>query len=395
MESNMEYTELISYNQFIKDRENFIKSGTKSGSEFNLFDVPNYTFFKILFYFQNGDSENDNGISGGLLAPTWNINNINGAYYNYPSAWSYLKMNNEEERAEKLEQFVNLLSNISSKSPWMFSSISGLQEALERNIYKTLTIEEDRKKISIKCQKDSMDNRIGTLLDLYRDVTWSWETKREVIPANLRKFDMAIYIFSTPYVNLHKNAGLFSGSYNTSYKYFELHNCEIDYNSSKSGYGDLNNDEGNEWEYTIDIMFDNIYEQRYNEFMMRTIGDIIKWDTIINESHAQTDSESHLDELNKRVNAYKNGGFIDTAIDELIGAGKQVLSNKVKSAILGNLYTASLPTIYSQIRGAAQGHILSTASALDDYAEHLNRGGSKINKNLGNLFKGNSVAKNI
>ena len=395
--SNLEYTELISYNQFLKDRENFIKSGTKSGSDFNYFDIPNFTFFKILFYFNNGDEDKSAAMSGGLLAPTWNENIVSDEFYNYPSAWAYLKMNNEQERADKLQKFVELLSNISSRSPWMFSGISGLQEALDRNI-STMSIEEERKKISIKCQKDTMDNRIGTLLDLYRDVVWSWETKREVIPSNLRKFDMGIYIFSTPYEHLHTDAGFFSSSYGyrTSYKYIELQNCEIDYNSSKSGYNDLNNDEGNEWEYTIDIHFDNIYEKRYNEFMMRTIGDLIAWDTNVSATLPQMDSEAHLNMLEERINYYEKNtkdNPLKAAASEVVGAVSSVISNKIKSAVLGNLFTASLPTIALQVDRLRDGHILQATNAIQDYKEHMNASKVNIKKNLGNLFRAKS--KNI
>ena len=270
-------TNLLSYTSILNDRASFRKAGTRSGDEFNYFETPLNTYFKIFFYFHNDDAEYS-GIDGGLLAPTWEIGN--NEYYRYNSAWSYLKMNGENERAEKLKQFVLLLSNISSKAPWTFETVSGLDEALNRNINE-MKVEEERKKISIKCSKDSFDTRVGTLLDLYRDVVWSWKTKREIIPSNLRKFDMGIYIFSDPITNIHQGStnksatiGLESSGYHASAKYIELHNCELDYNSSKSGYGDLNNIEGKEWEYTIDIMFDDIYEDRYNEFMMRKIGDM-------------------------------------------------------------------------------------------------------------------------
>ena len=112
-----------------------------------------------------------------------------------------------QERAELLVEFVNLLSNINSESPWYFDEISGLEAALER---KSLTerdfkFEEQRQKISIKCKPDSFDDRIATLLDLYRSITYSWALKREVIPSNLRKFDMGIYIFSDPIIPIHNS----------------------------------------------------------------------------------------------------------------------------------------------------------------------------------------------
>jgi hypothetical protein len=392
---------LTSYSQFLKDILNFKKSGTKSGSEFNLYESPVNQYFKILFYFHNGDSDNEVGSDGGLLAPTWEKELAN--YYQYNSAWSYLKLNGEEERAEKLQKFVRLLSNISSESPWYFSSVSGLDTALERSAgqNKEFKIDEDRKKISIKCLPDAFDTRIGTLLDLYRDIIWSWQTKREIIPSNLRKFDMAIYIFSDPIVNIHQgqseenSASLLdnSSNYKTSYKYIEFHNCEIDYNSSKSAYSELNNTDGFQPEYTIDIYFDDAYEQRYNEFMLRTMGDMITYDYMVMEK-SKSQSDSDISKLSERSDIYNSEGFITNAMNELIGAGKSWLSNKITSIYLGNLFTISPKTALEQVKSLAAGQVFNTVNSVDDYLDVIQRKSDKV-ANLGNLFKANSMSKNI
>lgn len=399
----------LSYATILMDRNNFRKSGTRSGSEFNYFDTPRQTYFKILFYFCNGDADGNINNNTGLLAPSW-INN-NQEYYNYNSAWGYLKMNAEDDRADKLEKFITLLSNISSDAPWTFTSISGLDQALERQVAgqnKEFKVDEERKKITIKCLPDSFDERIGTLLDLYREIVWDWESKREMVPANLRKFDMAIFLFSDPIKNIHtpkegEEAHLNSSTnYLTSSKYIEFHNCEFEYNSSKSPYGEMNNAEGNQLEYTIDINYDDAYECRWNEFIMEQIGD-----TIVQDIANATDQEQTL---KSRVDMYKLNGFLANATNELIGTGKSYLENKLKSAYLGNLYTASIPRLIDQVKGAVKGQVISTVSAIDDYMEHMQRRDNKtinkdklfetpapktINQNLGNLFKGNSMAKNI
>ena len=274
----MENKNLISYSTFLQDMLNFQKAGTRGGSDFNYTDTPSHSYFKLLFYFHNNDT---NETAGGLLAPTWQV--ATGNYYMYNSAWAYLMQNGEHERAEKLEQFITLLSDINSESPWYFSEVSGVDEALNRALVTSneFKLDESRKKISIKCLPDAVDQRIGTLLSLYRDVTWSWIMKREIIPANLRKFDMAIYIWESPIYSLTTDAKLNedSSEFSSSYRMIEFHNCEIDYNSIKSGLGTLTNKEGAQHEYTIDIMFDDCYERNYNAFMMRTIGDMIMYDS--------------------------------------------------------------------------------------------------------------------
>ena len=303
-------SEFLSYAQFLKDRSEFRKSGTKSGSDFNIYDTPSHKYFKIIFYF--GDvsvGASIEGLSSGLLHPTWEIFNnasagtqklLNLHYYDYNSAWSYLKLNNEEERAEKLERFVTLLSNINTYSPWYFKSISGLDSALERkpaDFGASFEIGEP-KTLTISCMPDAFDNRIGTLLDLYRDITWSWINKKEILPANLRKFDMAVYIYESPINFWHdfENDALdVKDRYVPSYKMLEFHDCEFIYNSVKSGYGDINNENGITPVFNIDITYSDCYEISYNEILMRSIGDVIATDTyqaIVNENGASTKVES-------------------------------------------------------------------------------------------------------
>lgn len=381
---------ILSYAAFLKNRSDFRRSGTRTGSEFNIYDTPSHKFFKILFYFWNEDTDGAINHSGGLLAPTWEIYDAyksffqdkQHVYYNFDSAWAYLKNNAEDERAEKLEQFVTLLSNINSESPWYFSEISGLSEALNRSVSPELKVEEERKKISIKCLPDAFDNRIETLLSLYRDITWSWVNKREIIPANLRKFDMGIYIWESPVEKLTSDSYLDdnTSNYSSSYKLLELHNCEIDYNSLKSGYETLTNKEGFTNEFTIDIMFDDCYEHTYNSIMIRTIGDVIEWDTtqvIYDDDSSNINYEWDYNKLLKNENerglqlserVYNKKGFVGNLLEQV---GNKVVGD-VKSAmnklLLGNLYTYSVSRMADQLKSAMNGDVFSIMNTVDEYA---------------------------
>lgn len=278
---------------------------------FNVLDNPDLRFFKLLFYFYNDDESDNtivdwfNGGSSGLLAPTWLENPSADEYYKYNSAWAYLKNNYEEERAVALKEFITLLSQISSQSPWYFKEISGVDEALTREKW---SVGEERKKISIKCLNDPIDRRIESLLSLYRSIVWSHTRKCEVLPANLRKFDMGLFIFSgmingvthTKTINpkstdIKSNDVIKRGgtrediqwktigdsnslTTNAPYKYIEFHNCEISMDSLKSGYGTINNESGIEQEFTIDIYFDDCYENEYNPYLLERFGDFFIWD---------------------------------------------------------------------------------------------------------------------
>jgi hypothetical protein len=440
----------LSYSQILKDRENFRKSGTGSGSEFNITDTPGSKYFKLFFYFDNGDGEGKTGItSTGLLSPTWLYDIPERDLYKYTSAWSYLKMNYEDERADLLVQFVNLLSNISSESPWYFSSITGLENAIER---KQVTdhdfkFEDERQKISIKCLPDSYDNRIYTLLDLYRSITWSWVNKREILPSNLRKFDMGIMIFESvnePFHYIKGNKSLdikdeyadignSGGKYKTSYKYFEFHNCEIDYNSSKSAWSTIDNTTGLSPEFTIEISYDDCYEMNYNEFMIKEFGDFIEWDwdhlreyqeqafnaklyygmstklnfygQIEDEEPNNTKFTNNLVQSKiQRREAKKQEKFtkniakkekedwlinpIKNAVGQVIGTGINYGLHYLKRAVLGNLFTFSLTRMADQLKSAASGNVWSTARAVIEYkndADQRKNGGVQYVDEIGNM----------
>lgn len=416
-DKNEQIVDLCSYGKILQDIQSFKSAGTNNGNEFNLLDIPGHLYFKIMFNFWNGDIDNpgDKITSGGLLSPTWNIINNNSDYHNYNSAWAYLKMNNENERAEKLEKFVNLLSNINIYSPWYFQSIEGLETALNRQYIMTQDFKiDERGKISIKCLKDSHDDRIGTLLDLYRDIIWSHVWKHEVIPANLRKFDMSIYIFSSPVSILHDKNGKYasfkeSSSYLSSYKYLEFHNCEIDYNSITSGLSVLNNVEGVEPEYNIDIYFDDCYEIRYNEYMQRTIGDVILWDMLTNttnmdgsttdytiKSEAQKDNNTRKDELLSRLNYYNNDkGILSEMAEDLINTGVDRINKFAKSLYLGNIYGFSLEKATYDIKDLMDGKIFNNINAAKDFVNNFKNKKPKIPTDLGNIYNSNTIYNNL
>lgn len=455
----------LSYGKILQDLYNFKKSGTVHGNEFNLYDMPGHKYFKILFYFGGmAEDETNDSYTSGLLAPTWELFNERESmddagvtfgmeklnYYDYNSAWAYLKNNDENERAYKLEQFVTLLSNINSESPWYFSSVGGLQEALER---KQVTDDKmeigERKKLSLTCLPDAYDNRITTLLELYRDITWSWSLKKEIIPANLRKFDMAIYLFEAPERDMLDTEKLTdmptidgSSGFMPSYKMIEFHNCEFDYNSIKSGWGEVNNQTGFNPTYTIDIMYDDCYDISYNEHAMLIIGDVIKTDTwqavisdgvisdpikstapkkiagvndktetpLVNKSdeilnlmpsifnpkivtfgNLSKRNGQRSDDVNIEYKTYHNTGFIGNAAGQIVGTIKADIKSMVKKAILGNIHTYSLTDIKDTIKGALQGNLIPTLERAGVNMASLGQKGGESVKDFMKNIHGNKA----
>lgn len=295
--SELQY-DLISYEYLNNMRHNFRRIEPDA---FRQYDEPGFFFWKPIFYFFNGDDENYGLGSSGLLHPSWSeyeeffsikdtsngedtkslkdVKGVEGDVRLTNSAYNYLLRNDEQKRATLLQNFIILLSDISSKTPWYFKEISGLEEALARStFYKAPKIEDERKKITITCLADSIDTRIGNMLDMYRAACFSWQTKREIVPANLRKFDMGIYVYLQPSQrNIHGNAK------KVSHKYIEFHNCEIDIDSCKIGDA-FSNEAAQSIEYKIVINYDNCFDNRYSNSVLGLIGDAITTDFVTRDT---------------------------------------------------------------------------------------------------------------
>ena len=392
-------TNILSYYNILEDIKRYKRAGTAYGSvgdDFNKFDTPSYKYFKILFYFGSTPEFFDSDSGSGLLAPTW-LNNISSDdYYNYNSAWAFLKMNNEEERAEKLEHFITLLSNINTYSPWYFQTVGGITEALERKVTEDGKLDlNEPKKLTIGCLGDAFDNRITTLLELYRDITWSWPMKREIIPSNLRKFDMAIYIFETPTDYMHNEADVLGSDngYKISYKMIEFHDCEFNYNSLKSGWGELSNAEGFNPKYTIDISYNDCYEISYNDIMMRKIGDVILTDLLNSSSdsdyisHPQKDDTTNSILFDYRSNRNSFGdGFLMTAAKQVVGHFVKDVKSLFTKAILGNLHTFSLTQLGTQLSEASKGNLIKAGLTAAQYVKTIKNNNNEVEAPNGNIY---------
>ena len=294
--SNVEATNFGSYENIYNILKRFRRSGGRNNdleSTYNdlssKLDTPGTIYFRMLFYFTNGrllDSRVDQNLH--------ELHNVTGSYI-YNTAMNYLQMNNEFERASILQTFIDQLSSINTYSPWYFQKIEGLDSAIGHPEYMDsgVSIPDERRSITIECLPDSYDNRIGTMLDAYSASCYSHRLHKEIIPANLRKFDMAIYLFNTPLENMSNGAmfehgresvdhestmSISDSKYRTSSKLIEFRNCEIDLRSVSTAYTDINNVEGSQLVYKIKIFYDYVVEQRYNEFLTQYIGDLIAWD---------------------------------------------------------------------------------------------------------------------
>jgi hypothetical protein len=139
---------------------------------FYKFQDPTFFGFKPMFNFNR---------PFGLLASEQNKN----------SALAYLIRIGDNVRAEYMRAFIKLLRDISIKSAWYFRMIEGLEDAWKRDYMKPVLVD---KKIAIGCM-ESLDLRMTAMIDLYRKACFDWINRREVVPSNLRKFEVSIYVY--------------------------------------------------------------------------------------------------------------------------------------------------------------------------------------------------------
>ena len=344
--------------QFLRNTlHNFRSSGTRN-SDFNSLDEPGVFFFKPVFYF-DGPSMNDSTPAGGLLYPAWNNEyrdtNIQESSYKTlttnelvkldasltNSAYTYLLRNDEEERAKSLKLFIEILSSICTRSPWYFQSVAGLDSAVEKKFFTEPKIEENKRQIKFELLADAYDTRIGTMLDCYRSACFSWQSKRVIIPSNLRKFDMGLFIYLKPVQS--KSGPLIPlGEYDkdideASYKYLEFHNCEINPDSFKFGDSLTNVDAaGNPMKYSLVIDYDECFEDRFNDQFVGIIGD-----SIIHDMYNTSVDSNYLDHQDT-PHGQDDDGFLTSVLKNVYSAtidkGLDYVQGKATSLVLGNIY---------------------------------------------------------
>lgn len=146
---------------------------------------PTYLGFKLFFLFDQPSS--------GLLSREDHPN----------TAYGYLKRIGDERRLSYLVQFVTLLQRINTECPWFWQSIDGLAEAwkhgYETEGFKPLLPKEA--KITINTLDESVDLRMTALMDLYRKACFDWPNRREIVPKNLRYFNVSVYCYEARTIN--------------------------------------------------------------------------------------------------------------------------------------------------------------------------------------------------
>lgn len=207
--------------------ENFLKviSDVAGGDPFKVLLDPTYTGFKIFFHFQS---------STGLLASENNTN----------SALAYLQRIGQNDRFQLLKRFITVLSMINSITPWMFQEITGLDELWSKKRNEFLL---EDKEIEIKTL-ETLDGKMQSIINMYREICWDDQRKVYILPINLRRFSMSIYVYdfrmfgsgsttATEFLQTIKNTDI----KRLNHHLFDLGHCEFTEDSGKDYFSSISN----------------------------------------------------------------------------------------------------------------------------------------------------------
>jgi hypothetical protein len=149
-------------------------------------DDPTFLGFTIMFDFEGSK----------LFRGHQQVNPDGTVQGNLPTtecAFSYLNAIGETVRMSYLKAFIDQLIYINTNKPFFWQSIEGLDTLwTDFNDFKKMPIASSWE-IDIKTL-ESVDLKIFGLMELYRKAVFDYDHTRQIVPSNLQRFNMTIYI---------------------------------------------------------------------------------------------------------------------------------------------------------------------------------------------------------
>lgn len=352
------------YADYINERNLWLKHLS------NGLDEQNWLYFRVFFNF-----DTFHGLLGGLLN-----SNVEDKEYSINSAIKYLnflnpsyyKNENINARKKSLLTFGQTLSAINTLSPWMFKSISGMNAALNPNIDEF----SKEKSFNIEFNPDTVDFRLTTMLSAYKYACFDDIGTKEIIPENLRKFDMTVVLFSVPIKYIHTpvindstgkklrkdyKKGYDASNMNNvmSMKVLSFYNCEFDKTSLGSYIpGSLTSDSPFQLgKNSLKINYDKVLETVINEYDQIMINSTGIW-------RYRNEKEGTLELLAETRDAMARGDVMLSASDAYITYKLTETFGSQKNFVLGNIYGQDAK-IYKSALGKT--YDKNAVTSLNDY----------------------------
>lgn len=351
------------YKDFINERVSFQKGLDSIATQ------PAWLYFKLFFKF-----DTSYGLLGGIMQSSDGSKfAANNTAIQYLTRNSNKTNDNMEGRIKSLIKFVRSLSYISSNAPWFFKSVKDVNNALNMNL-DNLTAE---KSIEIECSEEATDLRLLTLMDFYKYAAYDAINQKEILPENLRKFDLDVVVFQSPIrylqtstrdlkgrTTVYKNLNSANMTDRMSFKLFSFQGCEIDYSTLNTMLPQtFSNQAPFQSSPTFKIKYDRVYQHNQNEFAKVLFGDSgFLWsqngiDTI--DETVNKESDDHENNRHKMMQyAIDNKYYYNPASQTyktLVDASESTISAAMMlidgSAGLGNLYgkAASIGSTFKSV----------------------------------------------
>ena len=350
------------YKDFINERVSFQKGLDSIATQ------PAWLYFKLFFKF-----DTSYGLLGGIMKSSDGSKfAANNTAIQYLTRNWYKLNDNMGARRKSLVKFVRSLSYISSYAPWFFKSVKDVNNALNMNL-DNLTAE---KSIEIECSEEATDLRLLTLMDFYKYAAYDAINQKEILPENLRKFDLDVVVFQSPIRYLqtstrdlkgrktvYKNLNSANMTDRMSFKLFSFQGCEIDYSSLNTMLPQtFSNQAPFQSAPTFKIKYDRVYQHNQNEFAKVLFGDsgfLWSQNEATSPETINAESDDHESKRHKMMQyAIDNKYYYNPASQTyktLVDASESTISAAMMlidgSAGLGNLYgeAASVGSTFKSI----------------------------------------------
>lgn len=292
-------------------------------------------------------------------------------------AESYLRnVVGDDVRADKLKRFIKILKKLNTEMPWFWQSISGLETTKQYNKMEDPFRGGTDSKITITCL-ESVELPVTGLIDLYKQAAYDFSRWVEVIPNNLRRFNMYVYVSEVRIFRTNKasqfvantidNTGLLgtkddgqartsSSIVNSSYNgdvrsvrpHFEigLSHCTFDIESTSAVFQDLSKSPDQPVAPSISIMYESVHDHK--------------------SYYANSIPDGNEDPTNGQLLAQGvKDAIVGSVANKVEGALQNTLDNVKGRLLLGNVYGLNAAsTIQDAIRTGSINGIANIAGQI-------------------------------
>lgn len=353
------------------------------------------------------------------------------------SALYYLRSIGDVQRFEYLKAFQKLLSETNYWMPWYWQSIQGIDKVWDYNDL-TDPYKGGQDAILTITTLESVDMRITALMDLYRKACFDYEYRREIIPANLRIFQLTIFIqeirsFQTDFGTIGNALNTFNSAsnafggvnYTPSFEtplqksatetasvtnefganlMFTLNFCEFESDKSSSVYSTFSNSEPEQMAQQLVISYENIdntylnplagqlpagfmpFGHYFPQYLKMPAIETSDGLSFAEKARKLADDPDYRKDVMSGPAKQAGAAAANAALNSLDNLGSQaqnLVEGRLNRLLLGNVYGFSPSNILTSLQ---QGSLLSLGPQIQNIA-NSSQPEQNNPANLGNIYR--------